>query len=104
MMKQLTVFSAAFALSIAIAPFAQAQQPSAKSEMSNMPDMKTDPAPPKDQDMTATMKRCANMRQQMKPGATLSADMQKQMAQCDAMDRSMDAPPQPYVPPAQRRR
>jgi hypothetical protein len=30
--------------------------------------------------------------------------MQKTMAQCDDMDRSMIAPEQPYVPPAQRKR
>ena len=40
-------------------------------------------------DMQAMMNRCAQMRQQMRPGASMSADMRNAMAQCDQMDRQM---------------
>jgi hypothetical protein len=104
MTKQLTVMSAVLALLIAATPLAVAQQPSGKSDMSDMPGMKPGSTAPHGQDMATMMKQCAAMRQQMKPGAAMSADMQKTMAQCDEMDRSMTAPEQPYVPPAQRKR
>ncbi len=44
-------------------------------------------------DMNAMMARCTQMRQQMRPGMAMPADMQKTMAQCDQMDRSMGMPP-----------
>jgi hypothetical protein len=104
MTKQLTVMSAVLALLLAATPLAGAQQPSGKSDMSDMPGMKSGPKAPQGQDMATMMKQCAAMRQKMKPGAAMSAGMQKTMAQCDDMDRSMIAPEQPYVPPAQRKR
>ena len=39
--------------------------------------------------MQQMMAHCAEMRQQMRPGATTSADMQGMMAHCDQMDRQM---------------
>lgn len=40
-------------------------------------------------DMPTMMGQCAQMRQQMKPGARMSPDMQATMRQCDGMDRQM---------------
>ena len=39
--------------------------------------------------MDQMMAHCAQMRQQMRPGATMSSDMQSMMAHCDQMDRQM---------------
>jgi hypothetical protein len=43
-------------------------------------------------DMNTMMAHCAQMRQQMRPGMAMSADMQQMMSECDAMDRSMGMP------------
>lgn len=53
-------------------------------------------------DMQTMMNRCAQMRQQMRPGARMTPDMQTMMQQCDQMDRQMGsstsgAPPAPRV-------
>lgn len=40
-------------------------------------------------DMQTMMKQCAQMRQQMQPGARMTPDMQTMMRQCDEMDRQM---------------
>ena len=53
--------------------------------------------------MQSMMNQCAQMRQEMQPGAAISPEMQKMMSQCDEMDGSMNAAPQTYTPPAQRR-
>jgi hypothetical protein len=76
--------------------FAYAQQQGGTSGSSghDMPGM----------DMQSMMNQCAQMRQQMKPGAAMSPEMQKMMSQCDEMDRSMNSSSQPYTPPAQRKR
>ncbi len=44
-------------------------------------------------DHQAMMTHCAQMRQSVRQGATLSPSMQQMMAQCDAMDRSMGMSP-----------
>ncbi len=54
--------------------------------------------------MDAMMKRCEQMRQDMKPDEPISRDMRKMMADCDAMDQAMTAPAQTYTPPAERTR
>jgi hypothetical protein len=43
-------------------------------------------------DMNTMMARCAQMRQQMRPGMAMSADMRQMMGQCDQMDRSTAMP------------
>jgi len=43
-------------------------------------------------DMNTVMARCAQMRQGMRPGMAMSADMRQMTAQCDQMDRSMGMP------------
>jgi hypothetical protein len=40
-------------------------------------------------DMQTMMNQCAQMRQQMRPGARMTAEMQNMMQQCDEMDRQM---------------
>jgi hypothetical protein len=40
-------------------------------------------------DMQTMMNQCAQMRQQMRPGARMTPDMQTMMQQCDQMDRQM---------------
>lgn len=40
-------------------------------------------------DMQQMMAHCAQMRQQMRQGASMSPDMQQMMAHCDQMDRQM---------------
>ncbi len=94
MISRLTIFGAVLALMLGAAPPARAQDQGAKPDMSGMKGM----------DMDAMMKQCAQMRQQMKPGAAMSPDMQKMMTQCDEMDRSMNSSSQPYTPPAHRTR
>jgi hypothetical protein len=44
-------------------------------------------------DMQAMMNRCAQMRQQMRPGARMTSDMQRMMMQCNQMDQQMGAMP-----------
>ena len=110
MITQKTALVTALALLLGAVPLALGQQQGGGSDMSNMPGMKggKSGAPSHDMkgtDMDSMMKQCAQMRQQMKPGAAMSADMKKMMAECDEMDRSMNAPSQqPYTPPADRRR
>ncbi len=43
-------------------------------------------------DMTAMMKQCTQMRQQMQPGMRMTPEMQSMMRQCDAMNQQMSAP------------
>jgi hypothetical protein len=86
-----------------------AQSTGGASGMSGMPGMAGMPSKSpggemKGMDMDAMMKQCSQMRAQMKPGDAMSPDMKKKMSDCDAMDRSMTAPAQPYVPPAERTR
>ncbi|TDH62092.1 hypothetical protein E2C06_12960 [Dankookia rubra] len=40
-------------------------------------------------DMQQMMAHCAQMRQQMRQGASMNPDMQQMMAHCDQMDRQM---------------
>ncbi len=86
-----------------------AQQSGGASGMSGMPGMagmssQSSGEDMKGMDMDAMMKQCSQMRAQMKPGEAMSPDMKKMMSDCDAMDRSITAPAQPYVPPAERSR
>jgi hypothetical protein len=109
MNTQIQLAGVAFALMIAAAPLAGAQQSSGKSGMSGMPGMATTAPKPQTHDMPgmdmqSMMKQCTEMRKQMKPGAAMTPDMQKMMSQCDVMDKSMTVPEQPYTPPAERRR
>jgi len=43
-------------------------------------------------DMNTMMTHCAQMRQGMRPGMAMSADMRQMTAQCDQMDASMGMP------------
>lgn len=52
-------------------------------------------------DHNAMMAHCAEMRQGMRPGMAMTADMRQSMAQCDQMDRSMGGS---ATPPARRGR
>jgi hypothetical protein len=91
---------------IVAAPFASAQQSPDKSAMPGMSATTPKSATQhmSGMDMPTMMKQCADMRKNMKPGAAMTRDMQKMMSECDEMDKSMTAPEQPYVPPADRRR
>jgi hypothetical protein len=42
--------------------------------------------------MAQQMAHCSEMREQMKQGKAMSADMQKMMKECDDMDRQMQIP------------
>src|SRR5260370_41226804 len=99
MTVRLRVFGTALALMLASGSIAYAQQQGGKSDMPGMSghDMQG-------MDMQSMMNQCAQMRQQMKPGAKMSPEMQKMMSDCDEMDRGMNSASQPYTPPAQRNR
>jgi hypothetical protein len=108
MTARITVLGTAFALMLITGSLAFAQQQGGKSDMSGMQGMSGGSGSPGQDmpamDMQSMMNQCAQMRQQMKPGAAVSPEMKKMMSQCDEMDRSMNASSQPYTPPQQRKR
>lgn len=96
----LTGLVALFA-ALAFDPVAFAQQPGNQSDMSGMPGMAPGDNGSKgtSTNMQSMMNQCSQMRQVMKPGATMTPGMQKMMTACDEMDRSMNSASQPYTPP-----
>ena len=74
------------ALMLALAPAALAQQ--ANTQGMNMQGHGMGGV-----DMQTMMNRCAQMRQQTRPGARVTSDTRRMMAQCDQMDRQMGAMP-----------
>jgi hypothetical protein len=76
----------AIALMLALAPAAFAQQ--ANTQGTHMQGHNMGGV-----DMQAMMNRCAQMRQQMRPGARMTSDTRRMMAQCDQMDQQMGAMP-----------
>lgn len=83
-MTKAVVYTAA--LILALAPTAFAQQANTQGmhmQGHNMGGM----------DMRAMMNQCAQMRQQMRPGARMTSDTQRMMAQCNQMDQQMGAMP-----------
>src|SRR5260370_40513408 len=97
MTVRLRVFGTALALMLASGSIAYAQQQGGKSDMPGMSghDMQG-------MDMQSTMKQCAQMRQQMKPGAKMSPEMKKMKSDCYVMDRYMNTATQHYTSPARR--
>ena len=94
-MRPITL-SALAALGLASLAGAASAQQQRGGQMQNMPGM--DRSQGQGMDMNAMMARCAQMRQQMKPGMAMPADMKQMMGQCDQMDRSMG-----MTPPARSR-
>jgi hypothetical protein len=95
-MTKTKVCAAMLGLAVAFAPAAFAQQ-------GNMQGMHMQGHDMGGMDMDTMMKQCAQMRQQMKPGARVTADMQRMKAQCDEMDREMGSS-SGSAPPATRNR
>jgi hypothetical protein len=95
-MTKTKVYAAILGLAMAFAPAAFAQQ-------GNMQGMQMQGHDMGSMDMDAMMKQCAQMRQQMKPGARVTADMQRMKGQCDKMDREMGSSSD-NAPPATRNR
>lgn len=74
----------AFALLFVVPAYAQPGGPQAKPEQT-MHGM----------DSQTMMNQCAQMRREMKPGSSMSPDMQGMMAQCDQMNNTPGNPSGP---------
>lgn len=85
---RLSTAASLLALSLASAAFAQQGSPQTNMQSHGMGNM----------DMQTMMNQCAQMRQQMRPGARMTADMQTMMQQCDQMDRQMGSSASGTVP------
>ena len=95
-------FSAAvLAGALALMPAARAQQPGG---MAGMPMQGHDMSGMGSMNMGGMMRQCAQMRQQMKPGVRMTADMQTMMRRCDGMDRQMGSTPSDSATPRTRTR
>ena len=91
-MRSSTLPTLAAAILFSVAGVASAQQRQG-TPMQNMPGMNQPGGG--GMDMNAMMARCAQVRQQARPGAAVSAETQRTLAQCDQMDRSMGMTPAP---------
>jgi hypothetical protein len=88
-MRTAGFYTAALTLTLALAPQASAQHDNMQGH--NMGDMQT------------MMNHCAQLRQQRRPGARMSPDMERMMVQCDQMDRQMGNMPGGAAPRARTR-
>lgn len=86
-MSRNTLRAVVIAATFAMVPMAFAQQGNG-SQRNGMKDNNMGSV-----DMQGMMKKCNQMRQQMKTGAPMNGDMQKMMQQCDQMDRQGSNPP-----------
>ncbi len=84
-MKSFRTALAAIALASTIAAPGVAQSTqSPGTAMQGMPGMRMSGG-----NMAATMKSCATMQTQMRPGAPMTSDMQRMMTQCSQMNSQM---------------
>jgi len=91
-MRSITLPAIAVLISFGFAGAAHAQQRQG-TPMQNMPGMNQSRG--QGMDMNAAMARCAQVRQQTRPGVAVSAETQRTLAQCGQMDRSMGMAPTP---------
>jgi hypothetical protein len=75
----------ALSLGLSLAACAQQQSPPPAQRTGGMSGMGMQGQNMSGMNMQQMMAHCAEMRQQMRPGATMSADMQGMMAHCDQM-------------------